>query len=763
MVDKFATLNKYYQDRLNFYQNALKIRQNYQNEVKNLTDWISESRTKLDQLLENHNKKAEQSAELYNTATAIQRKCAPYQVKNNSSDEENKISIGHELTQGMMQDTLQKLILTTQDIATQSKKTDQLNIELNMKNIQVNFENLKDETAEIISNYESYLKMQNKLNAELATIKNMIKKINNFYQSFEMEKSSVVELQKVKSDLQAAEVKIQRMVSQNPELVIDNPSGTPSQESEESISEYSNAIKGLTTKTDKELSKMERYESFLQIFEDKFEDIESRTEIIQREVEAAQVLENPDPEYLEELDDTVEEWDLAISNLNQLIDNLDSDVIKLSKTSDSKNKNKETNETIYPKMVLEKFGQRVKVSRTIVSDLQEFISEIKTEQIRNNKWKIYKRKLSDNNKWLVDMLDFLKSEESSENNESFDEKRLIGSEKELKELQQNIQKKIDVTRNLILLTNSDVQIRSSINFENDLNEHKNQLQVLEDQLATRVAEWTKKLSEKNKHQKVIDQLYLDLSKANDFLSNINNTSSWSLETAQDVYDKMVDFRAKKIVENQKILRFLEQSSDNASENSTNNQQITDVIKAWSEYVSDFDKITAEKETEFHNWTMFKDRSEALEDELNEVFETSIKKLERYQNNPNSSEHDLKMEDLKPVLVKFEEINQKANILEKIMNDISPECLDAKFIELKKRVNKANKAVKNLHEKYQRKELSSNLEFEVENIYENLQTEDYTAEQMQILRDNLEGITGKAKQFYGFGGFSVLGYDSGKYF
>merc|ERR1712176_42831 len=130
-------------------------------------------------------------------------------------------------------------------------------------------------------------------------------------------------------------------------------------------------------------------------------------------------------------DDTVEEWDLAISNLNQLIDNLDSDVIKLSKTSDSKNKNKETNETIYPKMVLEKFGQRVKVSRTIVSDLQEFISEIKTEQIRNNKWKIYKRKLSDNNKWLVDMLDFLKSEESSENNESFDEKRLIGSEKEL--------------------------------------------------------------------------------------------------------------------------------------------------------------------------------------------------------------------------------------------------------------------------------------------------------------------------------------------
>ena len=73
-------------------------------------------------------------------------------------------------------------------------------------------------------------------------------------------------------------------------------------------------------------------------------------------------------------------------------------------------------------MVLEKFGQRVKVSRTIVSDLQEFISEIKTEQIRNNKWKIYKRKLSDNNKWLVDMLDFLKSEEeSSENNDDNNE------------------------------------------------------------------------------------------------------------------------------------------------------------------------------------------------------------------------------------------------------------------------------------------------------------------------------------------------------
>lgn len=136
------------------------------------------------------------------------------------------------------------------------------------------------------------------------------------------------------------------------------------------------------------------------------------------------------------------------------------------------------------------------------------------------------------------------------------------------------------------------------------------------------------------------------------------------------------------------------------------------------------------------------RRQQLEEDLHSVFESAIKKLER-------SPGEINLEDLKPVLSKFDEINHKCSILEKMMNELSPECYEDKFIEVKNRVDKANKAINALHEKYKRQELSANLEFEVENIYENLTNDklNYTPEQIQILKENLDDLTSKARHFY----------------
>lgn len=350
--------------------------------------------------------------------------------------------------------------------------------------------------------------------------------------------------------------------------------------------------------------------------------------------------------------------------------------------------------------------------------------------------------INEGKKWLSDILEYL----------NMDDENMISNEKSLEDMNKKSMSKIrEMNACLIeqIKLNEDMKVDSICGVSKDnLLHQQEEIAGLKRDLSEKINHWRYLINNKNKNEKLISDLYNELMKANDFLLTFSNNQAWSLEVAEDNMEKLDNYKAA-LNKTDELVNNLNSSSNSQDEATikSNNK----LIAEWQEMILEFDTIYAEKNTELENWQAFTDRRNHLEAALGQVFKSAIEKLEK-------SPGEINMVDLKPVLDQFEDINHKCNILEKLMNELCPENYDSDFIEVKNKVDKANKAIQNLHEKYKRQELAASLEHDIDQIYEKLNSKhknsssghDNTVDshtEIHQLKEDLDQLTIKARKFY----------------
>lgn len=224
-------------------------------------------------------------------------------------------------------ENFKNLELQTNELLIQCMDNEKLHLELNLKHLKSNFYHLRDESKTIANNCQNLSKLQNQIKDKIVNINEIIQATQKYYETeYCLQTSSSHKIKQIEKDLTLCLAQIERI--QNYEefnnlsetsasLPGNSIAGVEIDKIRQNIDENVLNIKELMEISKIKLVEIEDYELTKKVLVDKLLDIENRIEILHSEISLAQVLPDacPDPEYLEEIYDTVIEWKLATDTL----------------------------------------------------------------------------------------------------------------------------------------------------------------------------------------------------------------------------------------------------------------------------------------------------------------------------------------------------------------------------------------------------------------------------------------------------------------